>query len=159
MPQPLTPERAKLLLRHYGGWFGPPALLHSGTYIDGRIRIEALKLVPLTRCKLSAHTFEANSGHEVARFLMLCGHHARAIEFVPEPLRDNLSDVAIFCDLSREDVALAFPRQRVTPMKAHTTPRRRQAIEKMAQLLRAGEQSADGKVEVTRIREALAAWL
>lgn len=148
-----------MLLRHYGGWFGPPALLHRGAYIDGRIRIEALKLVFMSHIKLSSHTHETYTDHDAARFLMLCGHHARALEFVPEPLRDNLSDVAVFCDLSREDVALAFPRQRVTQMKAHTTPRRRQAIEKMAQLLRAGEQSADGKVEVSRIREALSPWL
>lgn len=133
--------------------------MHRGTYIDGRVRLEALKFVPGLHIKLKNVTHDTFSPHEAARFLMLAGHHLRGRELIPEPLRDCLSDVAIYCDLSREEVALAFPRQRVVRMKAHTTPRRRQAIERMAQLLRAGEQSADGKVEVARIREALSAWL
>lgn len=148
-----------MLLRHYGGWFGPPALMLRGTYIDGRIRIEAARAMNLPNSVFKNNTFSGLCDADAARFLMLAGHHARALELVPEPLRCNLTDVAVFCDLSREDVALAFPRKRVTQMKAHTTPRRRQAIERMAQLLRAGEQSTDGKVEVARIREALSPWL
>lgn len=159
MPENVTPERAALLIRYYGGWFGPPALLHRGTYIDGRSRIEALKASPLIRTKLSTHTLETRTDSDAARFLMLAGHHQRALELVPEALRHGISDVATFCDLSREEVALAFPRQRPVRMKQLTTPRRRQAIERIAQLLREGEQSADGKVHVSRIREALGPWL
>jgi hypothetical protein len=104
-------------------------------------------------------TVYCQTDSEAAALLILNAHYDRALEFIPDALRVSVSDVAIYCDLSREEVAPCFRKRKLVRMQSQTTPRRRVAIEKMAQLLREGEQSVDGRVPVSRIREALKPWL
>lgn len=161
MSNALTEERAKLLFARYESWFGPPALWFGESCIDGRVRMAVIDKLPTLRLKKRGWIpkIMAKTDQQAAALLMLNGHHARAIEHVPEALRSSISDIAVYCDLDREDVSPVFVRQRVVRMKAHTTPRRREVIEKLTRLLREGEQSVDGRVRVEQIREVLGPWL
>ena len=127
---------------------------YRNVYIDGRIRLEHFNahwLGSPTPCLVVQNDSEA------ARALVLAHHYERARDYVPEALR-NVRDAAAFCGLSREDVAPMFATGRPTRLAAHTTPRRRQAIEKISRLLREAEQG-NGTVSAARIREVLAPWL
>jgi hypothetical protein len=156
MSRQLSPERAKELFSVYGTWFGPPAVRYRNTYIDGRVRVVALKGSLATPSY--PVSIRVRNDSEAARILIINEHYERAIEYVPELLR-NVKDCAAYCGLDNEHVAPAFATGRGTPMRHHTTARRRRAIERMAILLREAEQSATGTVTATEIRKVLAPWL
>lgn len=154
MSAKLTPEHCEKLFGIYRGWFGPPAVRYRNAYIDGRIRLAHFNehwLGSPSPCLV------AQNDSEAARALVLAHHYERAREYVPEALR-NVRDAAAFCGLSREDVAPMFATGRPTRLAAHTTPRRRQAIEQISRLLREAEQGS-GFVSADRIRKVLAPWL
>lgn len=153
MSKQLTPEQAEKLFGTYRGWFGPPAIKYCNAYIDGRTRIAHFgkwRGQPIP-------TWIAMNDADAAKGLVLAHHYDRALAYVPEALR-NVRDASAFCGLSREDVAPMFATGRPKRLAAHTTPRRRQAIEKISRLLREAEQGS-GFVSADRIREVLAPWL
>lgn len=154
MHQQLTKEHCEKLFGIYRGWFGPPAVRYCNTYIDGRTRVAQFS------ARLRGQPFACLVVHndsEAARALVLAHHYERAKAYIPEALH-NVSDAAAFCGLEREDVAPMFATGRPKRLAAHTTPRRRQAIERISRLLREAEQGS-GTVSAARIREVLSPWL
>lgn len=153
----IDPETARLLFSAWRTWFGSPLIRHRHETIDGRIRACAAANIGITIPKTSIIVTTIDS--EAAKHLVLAGHFDRALRYIPEALHD--ADAAsIFCGLSRELVAPLFLRRRrnCTRMQRHTTPRRRQAIERIAALLREAREGV-GYVTADRIAEVLEPWL
>lgn len=167
MRERLDLATATLLLRQYGTWFGPPAIWYQGKCIDGRIRAQGITeifsrydrengylIIPLT-------STTARTCGDAVRLLCLAGEYERVreLELIPIVLTDT-SEIAAYCHCPEEIVApLAIRKHFRGPrMQAHSTPARRRAIEKIAQLLRRAEQST-GTVTTTELRKALEQWL
>src|SRR4030042_1919653 len=89
-------------------------------------------------------SMRVHNDSEAAKILIINGHFERAREYIPELLR-NVKDTAAYCALPIEVVAPMFATGRPKRLAAHTTPRRRQAIDRMAILLRQAEQTQIGR--------------
>lgn len=145
---------AKFLLAQCQGWFGYPAIQYLDKYIDGRVRMQAAE-----ESAFLFRSIRVTTAGDAAAMLCIAGHYDRARKYVPDALQDA-RDIAAFCHCPVEIVApLARKHEWVTQrMKPHTTPARRRAIERMAQLLRKAEQTT-GVVSADEIRDALRQWL
>lgn len=154
---------ATLLLQQYGTWFGPPAIWYQGRCIDGRIRSEASNALFAkgTVGSLGMVTTTARTTGDAVRLLCLAEEYdrVRELKLVPNVLTTT-SEIAAYCHCPEEIVApLTIRRHLKAPrMQVHTTPARRRAIERIAQLLRKAEQST-GHVTASELRKALEQWL
>jgi hypothetical protein len=157
MNQRLDSETARLLWRTYESWYGPPLLEYDGEIIDGRVRFREGVSLGYLDGRTQPTTAKPITHGAIVRFLLAAGHIERARTYLP-PGITSLDDVAAFVGCERSIVAPLCVRKRVTPMKAHTTPKRRQAIEAIGRALREAEQTT-GHVTTERLREIMGPWL
>jgi hypothetical protein len=160
MADRLDPQTARFLFGQLGTWYGPPRIVYGGAggtdnrLIDGRIRFREAVAHGLEAHELPA--VRATTKGQVARLLCVVGHYERARDWIPTVLTTP-AEVAAFCQC-RAEVVAPLCRRRRSPMQAHTTPRRRAAIEGIARLLREAEQG-NGSVTADQIRRVLGPWL
>ena len=113
----LSIERAVMIGREFGGWFGtpllgrcPPAAIRSPDEIlDGHVRFEALRTRPFGDIPALVFPLGHRGGlysmgrrqYLLPRLLLLCGHPERAWEHTPDCWRDSVQAIESFLGVER----------------------------------------------------------
>jgi len=160
MTQQLSPQQARYLISQYQGWFGPPILFHHRSIIDGKVRLEALNQLLGCSAFFPTPKIYCHSDGEAIKYLCLAGHYDRARKMCPREL-NNARLLSAYCHCEVELVAPLVTKHggvHCRNVRANNTHRRREAIERIAILLKHAETS-DGLVDASELRKALAPWL
>jgi hypothetical protein len=84
----LSEDNCLTLMQLFRVWFGPPQIKHCGQVIDGRIRT---KVAAEHYHRMAIPVRNAKTRGEAAGLLSICGHFDRAIEYLSEGAKADLS--------------------------------------------------------------------